>query len=160
MKYPVNAFRRCILPKYILPFFFRNLNFRDYDGDSLNVMFPWFSNCFLPFPQVFPHVSTVSFGVSPIFRQCFLCFLFSILWNFTWAFDIVHFHVVATLSFFAGRSFPKIWLLSSLEFQLVSSDKRCSISNIMVILYPTLFSFPKGCSYQQQQVFALWYHST
>ena len=45
---------------------FRSL--RNYYGDSIDVMFPQFSNHFLPFPMVFPHVSpsvsTISFGVS------------------------------------------------------------------------------------------------
>ena len=48
---------------------------RDYYGDSLDVMFPQFPNHFLPFPMVFPHVSssvsTISLGVSTVFRECF-----------------------------------------------------------------------------------------
>ena len=60
--------------RYILPFWFWNLNSRDYHGDFLNVMFPQFPNCFLPFPLVFLHVfasvSTVSFGVSRVSLQC------------------------------------------------------------------------------------------
>ena len=63
-----------------LPFCFGNANSRDYHGDSLNVMFSRFPNCFPPFPLVFPQVSpgfpTVFFGVSPVSSQCFLCFLF------------------------------------------------------------------------------------
>ena len=69
-----------ILPRYILPFCFRNLNSRNFLGDSLNVIFPQFSHCFLSFPLVFPHasrvVSMVSFGVSPISPQCLPCSLF------------------------------------------------------------------------------------
>ena len=38
-----------ILPRYILPFCFQNLNSRDYNVDSL-------PNCFLPFAMVFLHV--------------------------------------------------------------------------------------------------------
>ena len=62
---------------------------RDYLGDSLNIMILWFSNSFLPFPMLFPHVSpsvsVVSSGVSSIslffcfFYQCFACFLFQLL---------------------------------------------------------------------------------
>ena len=61
-------------------FFFGNINSRDYDDDSLNVMFSRFLNCFLPVSLVFPHVSpgvsTVSFGVSAVSPQCFPCLLF------------------------------------------------------------------------------------
>ena len=39
--------------RYILPFRFRYLNSGDYHGDSLNVMFTRFPNCFLPFPLMF-----------------------------------------------------------------------------------------------------------
>ena len=62
MKY-IDAYRRCILPRYILQFCFGNSNSRDF----LNVIFSRFHNCFLPFPLVFPHVSpgvsTARFGV-------------------------------------------------------------------------------------------------
>ena len=76
MKYSIDAYHRYILPRYISPFGFRKLNSRGYHCDSLDVMFPRFPNCFLPFPLVFPHVSpnvsTVSFGISPVsyFRFC------------------------------------------------------------------------------------------
>ena len=80
MKYSIDAYRRRILSRYILPFFFGNINSRDYDDDSLNVMFSRFLNCFLPVSLVFPHVSpgvsTVSFGVSAVSPQCFPCLLF------------------------------------------------------------------------------------
>ena len=83
MKYSIDAYHRCILPRYILPFCFGNLNSRDYHGDSLNAMFSWFPNYFLPFLLVFmyfsPDVSKVSFGVSPVFPQCYPCFLLQIL---------------------------------------------------------------------------------
>ena len=75
LKYSINAYH-----KYILPLCFRKVNSRDNHGDSLNVMFPRFPNCFLPFPLMFLHVSagvpTVSFGVSLVSLQYFLCFLF------------------------------------------------------------------------------------
>ena len=57
VKYSIDAYHRYILPRYMLPFCFGNLNFRNYHGDSRNVMFPRFPNCFQPFPLVFPHVS-------------------------------------------------------------------------------------------------------
>ena len=70
----MDAYYKYILPRYILPFSFGNVDSRDYHG------FSWFHNCFLPFPLVFPHVSpgvlTVLFGVFPVSSQCFPCFLF------------------------------------------------------------------------------------
>ena len=53
VKYSIHAYQR-----YILPFRSGNLNSRD---DFLNVMFPQFPNCFLPFPPVYP---------VPYFRFC------------------------------------------------------------------------------------------
>ena len=51
--------------------------------DSLDVLFPQFSNYFLPFPMAFPHVSpgvsTISQGDSTVSLQCFPRFLFQIL---------------------------------------------------------------------------------
>lgn len=45
-------------------------NSLDYHDDSLNVVFPWFRNCFLPFPlffsQVSPGVYTLSLSVYPV----------------------------------------------------------------------------------------------
>ena len=82
--YSIDAYQRYILPRYILSFCFGNLNSRDYHGDSLNVMFPRFPNCFLPFPLVFPHVSPsvfiFSIGVSSVsyFRFCGSKFEFKI----------------------------------------------------------------------------------
>ena len=56
---------------------------RDYYCDSLNVLFPQFPSHFLPFLMVFAHdspsVSTVYSGISTVFPQCFLRFIFSIL---------------------------------------------------------------------------------
>ena len=53
---------------------------RDYNGDSLDVMFPHFPNNVLPFPMVFPYVSpsvsTISSGVPTVSPQCFPRFLF------------------------------------------------------------------------------------
>ena len=53
---------------------------RDYYSDSLDVMFPQFSNHFLPFPMVFSHVSLsvcrISSGVSTVSPKCFPRFLF------------------------------------------------------------------------------------
>ena len=53
---------------------------REYNGDSLDVMFPQFPNHFPLFPMVFlhvsPSVSTISLGVSTVSSQCFPCFLF------------------------------------------------------------------------------------
>ena len=47
-----------------------SLFLHDYYGDSLDVLFPQFSNHFLPFPMVFPYVSpsvpTISSGVSTV----------------------------------------------------------------------------------------------
>ena len=57
VKYLIDAYHRYILRRYILPSCFGNLNSRACQGDSLNVMFPRFLNCFQPFPLVFPHVS-------------------------------------------------------------------------------------------------------
>ena len=62
----------------------------------------------------------------------------------------------------ASRSFPIFLLLSSLKFQLVSSHKKCSISNIMVnsesesLLYHQLIRISsKKCS-----AVASWYYFT
>ena len=90
-KYSIDAYDRYILPKYVFPFFYGNLNSCNYYGDSINVMCPWLPNCFLPFPLVLSHVSPgvymVSFGVSPVFysvspvsnfRFCDKSILFSI----------------------------------------------------------------------------------
>ena len=86
MKYSIDAYHRCILPRYILPFCFGNLNSRDYHGDSLNAMFSWFPNYFLPFLLVFmyfsPDVSKVSFGVTPVSYCRFCKFLAPNLKNF------------------------------------------------------------------------------
>ena len=77
VKYSIDAYH-----KYILPFGFGDLN-SNFHNNSPNVNFPRFSNSFLPFSLVFPHVSSgvsaVSFGfllfprnVSPVsyFRFC------------------------------------------------------------------------------------------
>ena len=64
VKFSIDAYHRCILPRYIWPFCFGNLNSRDYHCDSLNIMFSGFLNCFpwyfhmfllvlLRFPSVF-----------------------------------------------------------------------------------------------------------
>ena len=70
VKYSIDTYYRYNLPRYILPFHFGNLDSCDFHGDSLNVVFPRFPYCFLPFPLVFPHissgVSTVFSGISPI----------------------------------------------------------------------------------------------
>ena len=58
-----------ILPRYILPSCFWNSNSHDYHGDSLIVMFPRFSNCFLQFSLVFPHVFPDVSTVSSAFLQ-------------------------------------------------------------------------------------------
>ena len=71
VKYSIDAYHRDFLPRYILPFCFGNLNPRDYHGDSLSVMFPRFSNFFLPFPLVFSACfSRCFYG----FLRCFSCF--------------------------------------------------------------------------------------
>ena len=56
---------------------------RDYYGNSLDVMFPHFSNHFLLFPMVFPYVplrvSTNSLGIFTVSPQCYPRFLLQIL---------------------------------------------------------------------------------
>ena len=53
VKYSIVAYDKCILRRYILPFCFGKVNSRNYHGDSLNVTFFRFPNCFLPFSLVF-----------------------------------------------------------------------------------------------------------
>ena len=53
VKYSIVAYDKCILRRYILPFCFGKVNSRNYHGDSLNVTFFRFPNCFLPFSPVF-----------------------------------------------------------------------------------------------------------
>ena len=69
------------LPRYILPFCFRNLNFNEH-GASLNVMFPQFTLSY-HFPRCFSMLLPVFFriliSVSPVSPQCLPCFLFYIL---------------------------------------------------------------------------------
>ena len=64
-------YHRYKLPRYILPLRLGYVGSRDYHSDFLNVVFPQFPNCFLPFPLVFTNlsssVSTVSVGVFPVY---------------------------------------------------------------------------------------------
>ena len=105
--------------KYILPFCFGNVNSRDYHGDSLNVMFHRFPNCFLPFPLVFPHVSlgvsTVSFGVSPGLPAVFA--LFPIL-DFAYLNlqSFLHFLEIKRIGLFCFARFQAFLLLWNFSF--------------------------------------------
>ena len=86
MKYSVDAYHRCILPRYTLPLCFGNLNSRDYHGDSLNAMFSWFPNYFLPFLLIFLRFPSVfllfSRSVIPVSYCRFCNFLAPNLKNF------------------------------------------------------------------------------
>ena len=97
------------------------------------------------------------FSQNKVFQVCLCLALLLLFWFFFHkivhrivelhlgaVYIIVHFHSVATLSFFYQQVFFKIWLLYSLEFQLLSSDKKCSTVEFesCSTLNPSLFILP------------------
>ena len=75
-------YHRYKLPRYILPLRLGYVGSRDYHSDFLNVVFPQFPNCFLPFPLVFIKSFLQCFysfsGCFSCLSQCFFLGCFSL----------------------------------------------------------------------------------
>ena len=69
VKYLIDAYHRYNISRNIFLFCLGSLDSLNYHGVSLNVVFPWFPNCFLLFSLAFPYVSSGVSSVSP--QHCF-----------------------------------------------------------------------------------------
>ena len=147
VKYLTDAFHKYTLMRHILLFYFRNINSHDYYRDSINVMFPRFPPCFLPFPLVFLHVSPgvcmVSLGVSSVSP---VSPLFPIL-NFVALFYPInssgHFTLLPT------RIMLKKYL-STLSFPI----KQCLLFVKRSIMSPAIMNFGLNIKFEIMFIFA------